>query len=191
MKAAGGIASFTGHRVDEPGRKRPRFPPDKVDRVASRIRNELDRHDIRFGFSSAAGGADLLFIEQLLARGGEPTVLLPFPEEDFIQTSVGDAWRGRFKAALARVPAERRHVLLDRKPPEQEAENDAYAACNQAIQSAALEAGRRHGATPVLIAVLASTEASVLALKGGAADSVRAWKEQLPRGEVVIIDPLE
>jgi hypothetical protein len=189
--AVGGVACFTGHRVDEPGRRRSRFPRDKVESVARRIRVELDKRDIHFGFSSAAGGADLIFIEQLLARGGEPTVFLPFPKEDFVKTSVGEDWRVRFDAALARVLPANLHVLLDTKPPTPEAENDAYAACNLALQNAALESGRIYDESPVLIAVLASTEAKAKVLKGGAADTVRAWKEQLPRGRVVIIDPLE
>jgi tetratricopeptide (TPR) repeat protein len=188
--AVGGVAWFTGHRVDEPGRQPPRFPRDRVVSVAGHIRSELDKRNIHFGFSSAAGGADLLFIEQLLARGGAPTVFLPFPKEEFLRTSVGEDWRVRFEAALARILPANLHVLLDKKPASRKAEDDAYAACNQAIQSAALEAARIYDERPVLIAVLASTEAKAGALKGGAADTVRAWKEQCPGSPVVIIDPV-
>jgi predicted nucleotide-binding protein len=188
--AVGGVAWFTGHRVDEPGRQPPRFPRDRVESVAGRIRSELDKRNIHFGFSSAAGGADLLFIEQLLARGGEPTIFLPFPKEEFLETSVGEDWRLRFGAALARVLPCNVHVLLDKKPATRKAEDEAYAACNQAIQNAALEAARIYDEPAVLIAVLASTEARAVALKGGAADTVRAWKEQFPDSQVVVIDPV-
>jgi hypothetical protein len=191
VRTVGGVACFTGHRVDEPGRPRPRFPRERVGSVARRIRKELDAHNIHFGFSSAAGGADLLFIEQLLARRGEPTIFLPFPKEDFIQTSVGEDWRMRFEAALARLSPENLRVVLDRKPATAGAVDDAYAACNQAVQNAALEAGRIYDEAPVLIAVIASADAKAGPLKGGAADAIRSWKELLPSARVATIDPLK
>jgi tetratricopeptide (TPR) repeat protein len=188
--AVGGIACFTGHRVDSPGRTSPRFPRDRAEHVACLIRDELDKARVHFGFSSAADGADLLFIEQLLARGGEPTLFLPFPQEEFLQTSVHPDWHGRFKAVLARVPTSNVHILLTRKPPDGESENDAYARCNEAIQEAAVEAGRIYDEKPLLIAVLMAREkAGETSRKGGSEEAVRRWREQL-HGPVVVIDPL-
>jgi len=186
----GGVACFSGHRVDEPGRLRPRFPRDCVEPVARCIRTALDKCNIHFGFSSAAGGADILFLEQLLERHGEPTVFLPFPKEAFAESSVGPEWRVRYDAVLARISPENLHVLMDKKPQTPEAENEAYAKCNNEIQNAAMDAGRIYDEAPVLIAVLNSAEnRSGTSLKGGTAEAVRTWKEQL-RGRVIVIDPL-
>ena len=185
--AVGGVACFTGHRVDEPGRQPPRFSRARVAIVASCIRKALDHANVRFGFSSAAGGADILFIEQLLARGGEPTIFLPFPAEDFVSTSVGGEWRERFYAVLAR-PEVTVHVIEAAKPADPALENAAYARCNARIQAAAVEAGRVYDETPVLIAVLRQGEEE--AKTGGTAEAVRQWEEQLS-GKLVLIDPQE
>ena len=185
--AVGGLACFTGHRVDEPSRQPPRFPRVCVGNVASRIRKALDETNVRFGFSSAAGGADLLFIEQLLLRGGEPKIFLPFPAKDFVATSVGAEWQERFYSVLARSEATV-HVLEAAKPADPVLENAAYARCNARIRAAAVEAGRVYDETPVLIAVLRQSKEEEKA--GGTAEAVRQWEEQLS-GKLVIIDPQE
>jgi len=182
----GGVACFTGHRVDEPGRQPQRFPREKVGSVAAQIKKALDDAHVHFGFSSAAGGADIIFIEQLLARGGEPTVFLPFPAKDFADTSVGKDWLERFHAALAKIPAESIHVLESAKPADLTHENAAYVRCNTRIQAAAVEMARFYDETPVLIAVLRQNEEEKV---GGTAEAVRHWEERLS-GALVLIDPL-
>jgi tetratricopeptide (TPR) repeat protein len=185
--AVGGVACFTGHRVDEPGRQPQRFPRERVGSVAARISKALDEANVRFGFSSAAGGADILFIEQLLARGGEPTIFLPFPAKDFIVTSVGAEWQERFNTVLARQEVTVQ-VLEAAKPADPVLENAAYARCNARILSAAVEAGRVYDETPVLIAVLRVSGEKEKA--GGTAEAVRQWEEQLSGG-LVLINPQE
>lgn len=183
----GGVACFTGHRVDEPGRQPQRFPRARVGSVATQIRKALDDAHVHFGFSSAAGGSDIIFIEQLLARGGEPTVFLPFPAEEFADTSVGEDWLERFQAALSKIPTENIHVLEPAKPTDLTHENAAYVRCNARIQAAAVEIARIYDETPVLIAVLRRNEEEKV---GGTAEAVRHWEERLS-GALVLIDPLE
>lgn len=185
--AVGGVACFTGHRLDEPGRRPPRFPQDRVAIVASRIREALDEANIRFGFSSAASGADILFIEQLLLRGGEPTVFLPFVAKEFVESSVGVKWHERFEAIMAR-PQVTIHVIDGSRPTDQTLEAAAYARCNAGILAAAVEAGRLYDETPVLIAVLRKGAGEKKA--GGTGEAVRQWEEQLS-GRVVLINPLD
>jgi hypothetical protein len=55
---------------------------------------------IGYGFSSAARGSDLLFVEELMKTGGSCRVFLPFPREDFKRSSVGHGWDVRFDNAL-------------------------------------------------------------------------------------------
>jgi class 3 adenylate cyclase len=99
------VAIFAGHVVDKPGRSPDRFPESLVPRVQEEIEAWLDREDVQIGFSSAAYGSDLLFLEALLKRGGEAHVILPFDPGAFCETSVaigGKAWVDRYHHILER-----------------------------------------------------------------------------------------
>ena len=72
--------------------------------VAAAIRSVLDMLDIRIAYGALACGADILVAEQLLARGGELNVVLPFLRDDFRRIAVaagGDDWIGRYERCLA------------------------------------------------------------------------------------------
>ena len=108
----GRVVAFAGHLIDAPDRTGPpRFPPvpalEKSARLA--LGRELARLDARIGYSSAACGADLLFAEELLRRGGELHLVLPFALPDFLASSVDFGlesmrpWRRRFRAILAKA----------------------------------------------------------------------------------------
>ncbi len=100
------VLAFTGHMLDAPTRRRPRFPVVSVPRVKEQIERLLHRLQASIGYSSAACGSDVLFLECLQARGGESNVILPFDREDFYQTSVdfaGEEWMHRADRALARA----------------------------------------------------------------------------------------
>ena len=92
--------------VDRPGRPRPRFPAVLELALALEIAERLDRVDAGFGFVSAACGADILFLEAMLAHGAEVHMVLPFAPADFHETSVdvvpGD-WGVRFDRLLERA----------------------------------------------------------------------------------------
>src|SRR5688572_32230430 len=59
------------------------------------------------GFASAAAGSDILFLEAMLARGGTIHLVLPWPAEEFVKTSVeitGDgSWVEGFQNFLGRA----------------------------------------------------------------------------------------
>ncbi len=99
------LAMFTGHMIDRPGRESARFPPEHEDRVAHAIRERIRRMRPAAGYASAACGGDLLFLESMLAEGREFHVVLPFPPDEFLRTSVdvipGASWRQRFDRVLA------------------------------------------------------------------------------------------
>lgn len=100
------IAVFTGHMIDAAGRAQPRFPADLESAVAAAIETAVAANDVGFGYCSAACGADILFAEQMLARGAEVDIVLPFRREDFIKTSVafaGADWARRFEQVLERA----------------------------------------------------------------------------------------
>jgi class 3 adenylate cyclase len=92
LQKSAGVVAFTGHMMDKVGRVPPRFVPrfwkEKEDLVTQAIHDALERLDARVGFSSAACGGDIIFIEQMLKRGGEVHVVLPYAEELFIRDCV-------------------------------------------------------------------------------------------------------
>lgn len=104
---------FTGHRIDAPDRKTPRFPASKVDAVRQEIEQEIDKivaeHGTNvIGISGAASGGDILFHEALIARGIPSVVYLALPKEKFAAESVQDAgpdWMRRYDALLEQRPA--------------------------------------------------------------------------------------
>jgi class 3 adenylate cyclase len=99
------VVAFTGHLLDAPGRRSPRFPGEAVPAVRRGIEAALGELGAGIGYSSAACGADALFLEAMQARGGETSVVLPFDRPDFFSASVGYAgaeWVARVEQALAR-----------------------------------------------------------------------------------------
>lgn len=98
---------FTGHMVDRVGRLSPRFPPDRAPQVRERIARELEACGATDGFSSAACGGDILFLEAMLARGGRIHITLPCAVEDFRRDCVdvipGTDWADRFERVIRQV----------------------------------------------------------------------------------------
>jgi class 3 adenylate cyclase len=98
------VVAFVGHLVDRPGRPKPRFPMQLEGAVRDAIRERLAKINAGFGFSAAACGADILFLEALRERGAETNVVLPFGEDQFVKESVavvpGSDWEARFKESM-------------------------------------------------------------------------------------------
>ena len=90
------VLLFTGHRVDDPGRKTPRFPADKESVARQAIKEAVakeitDAGEIAFGIAGGASGGDILFHE-VCAELGIPTELyLAVPPDQFIKASVRSA----------------------------------------------------------------------------------------------------
>ncbi|HEV7413521.1 MAG TPA: TRAFs-binding domain-containing protein, partial [Casimicrobiaceae bacterium] len=103
---AADVVAFAGHMIDAPGRATPRFPARLVPAVRAAVREHVARLNTPIVYTSAACGADLIFIEAAFEAGAEVNVVLPFDRDDFVRTSVavgGDDWVDRFDAALSRV----------------------------------------------------------------------------------------
>jgi hypothetical protein len=84
--------ALTGHMMDKVGRVPPRFVPrfrkEDEDAVIWTVRDVLERLNERIGYCSAACGGDIIFIEQMLKRGGEVHVVLPYEEMLFVHDCV-------------------------------------------------------------------------------------------------------
>ena len=104
------IFLFSGHMIDKPDRKLPRFPPECELSIAAAIDatlTELSAGPADLGITQGACGGDLLFAEAMLKRGAALELHLPLPEETFVVKSVNfrkvsstvpDRWRERFYA---------------------------------------------------------------------------------------------
>lgn len=98
------VVAFTGHMIDAPGRAVPRFPAALEPRVAEAIERWLDGIGAVVGYSQAACGSDIVFLEALQRRGLETNVVLPCARGDYIEQSVafgGARWVERFERVLA------------------------------------------------------------------------------------------
>ena len=63
----------------------------------------LEEINASCGYSSAACGTDIIFLEAMIERGAETHIFLPFSKKDFIETSVrraGGNWVSRFERVL-------------------------------------------------------------------------------------------
>ncbi|MBL8694075.1 MAG: hypothetical protein JNJ88_08260 [Planctomycetes bacterium] len=96
------VLLYSGHRIDAPNRKSPRFPAQLEPTVRAMLSRHLDRWNIGPGdlaLGSGANGGDILVLELCRERGADIQVLLPFSEAEFLRRSVcveGTAWESRF-----------------------------------------------------------------------------------------------
>jgi len=100
------VLVFSGHMVDRPGRPKPRFPRRLEDRVRAELAGRLKKYKNKIGYSSAACGGDILFLEEMLRQDSEINIVLPFPREEFEKISVdivpGTDWKERFRRVITR-----------------------------------------------------------------------------------------
>jgi tetratricopeptide (TPR) repeat protein len=141
------VLLFSGHMVDAPDRKTPRFPADKEAAAAQSIGGALDRlgagpEDL--AFCQAAAGGDLLFLEACQSRGVRCKVLLPLDEPEFVEKSIvtsagGDKWRDRFYAMKAKLLEPIRIMPDELGPPPTKV--DPFERCNLWSMYSALACG--------------------------------------------------
>ncbi|MFP6899495.1 MAG: tetratricopeptide repeat-containing protein [Opitutales bacterium] len=175
-----GVVAFSGHMIDKPG-SAPRFPPQAEEVVREEIEKALERLGASFGYSSAACGADLLFIECMLARGGEVHVFLPFNKNDFIEASVryaGEQWVERFEAVLSSA-ATTMHYVTDGGYL---GEDELFSLCNEVFAGFASMHSRRLAENPHLLTVWDGGDGGL----GGTGTLIERWRTSF--GEPIRID---
>src|SRR6266550_3942298 len=100
----GTVVATAGHLIDAPGRPVPRFPTEAEPGVTAELRRVLERWRLGDGdlvVAAGARGADIIVAELCLARGAEVWLLLPLPDDEFVEKSVrlpGTDWEERFFA---------------------------------------------------------------------------------------------
>ncbi len=167
------VAVFSGHMIDRPGRAGPRFPPRLEAPVFEALREKLKKLDVGFGFSSAACGSDLIFLEALLERGGEAHVVLPFESQLFIRDSVqiipGANWVDRFQDVMARA---REAVIVSGQKLSEASVSYDYA--NQVMLGLAIIRAEQLGTELIPVAVWDGTQGDG---GGGTASNVEQWQK--------------
>jgi len=86
----GPVIVAAGRRVDVPGTTMPRFPPENVPLVHTRIHELIEREHPVAVVASAACGADLLLLQAAQEAQSQLHVLLPASPEQFRESSVAD-----------------------------------------------------------------------------------------------------
>lgn len=105
----------SGHMIDAPGRKEPRFPASKEQLVRSSMGELLRRWDVGshdVGICGGARGADIIFAEECLTLATRVILLIALPEEEFLARSVrlpGSDWEARYRALRTRCETHFQH----------------------------------------------------------------------------------
>jgi hypothetical protein len=90
------VLLFTGHMIDAPGRKEPRFPPDKVEIAKQKIAEVVAAEQqiaagIAYGIAELSSGGDILFHQVCEAMKIPTRIFLAVPRELYIRESVAPA----------------------------------------------------------------------------------------------------
>jgi len=177
------VVVFTGHALDRPG-EGPHFPPALEAVVRAEIAKQLDELNAQIGYSTAACGADLLFIEAMLERGAEVNVVMPFAIDDFIAEDVrygGPRWEMRFKNAL-KLAASVTYATEERFLGHEM----LYRFANQCLHGLATLRSGFLRTSPYLLAVWDMMPGSLV---GGAGDFIDQW-EDISRLRIIDLDNL-
>jgi len=177
------VVAFTGHMLDRPGRKPSRFPPDIEKDVKNAVREVLQRVNPGIGYSSAACGSDLLFLECMHERKAETNIILPFVLEDFMITSVefaGREWVERAQHALKRST----QVLMATEG-KYSGDDLLFDYANRIIMGKAILRSELLETDPVLVAVWDGKKSRKA---GGTYDFIKTWKEKKLPIEIIDVN---
>jgi class 3 adenylate cyclase len=182
------VIVFAGHMIDRPERSEARFPKELETAVATQIRDKINILKPAFGFSSAACGSDILFLEAMLEHGAEISIVLPYNEEEFVRDSVeigpdSKKWRGRFDSVLSRAAR-----VITASNQRLEIGGVAYEFCNQLLLCLAAIRCRQLDTTLVPLAVWNKKPGDG---PGGAASVVANWRSLGYKPEIVDLAKLE
>ena len=173
-----GIVACSGHLIDSPGKRR-RFPQEAEEIVRKKIHERLDKLQSTCGYSSAACGTDILFLEAMQERGGETHIFLPFSKDKFIQTSVhreGTDWINRFEKVLDHATSV--HYVTSEG---YYGDDTLFTFCNDVMLGFAAMRGRGLNEDPNLLLFWDGNPGET----GGTGEIVTSWRETFNEPEVI------
>jgi len=186
------VVVFSGHMVDRNDRPTPRFPANIVPPVADEIAAQLDEMDAQIGYSSAACGSDILFVEQLLARKRknrqvEANLCLALPPEEFLKASVthGDSkheWLERFYRLQKRARSVKIFGLAGSDPV-----GELFHFANHCICGTAIIRASHLGTKPEALAVWDGRKEGD---PGGTSSMLQIWEKLGFKPRVIRIDKI-
>ena len=175
------VALFSGHRIDAPDRPKERFPPGRVPYCQQALSEFIEAQNIDIGYSSAANGGDLIFVDELLKQKRAAHVILPFAEEQFRNTTLAvsgdgeDEWTERFDHV---VSGEREGAVLwhaSQSTVDAAGMDPYYAHTNRVILGMGRLKARELDGELVALAVMdPATDKSI----GGTQAAVTEWQSQ-------------
>ena len=179
------IVVFAGHRLDDPQRRSRRGPRLPLEVLGS-LRLELDRLlaslDARISYSSAASGADIVFLEAMQEGNLETHILLSSPEESFRRTNIdnvaahGGGWTERFNAVLAKARSEANGgSVMAASPHEPSEDSIAYVYASLIMSGQALHRARNLDLDLYPVAVWDELPGDG---PGGTAEFCQAWEQR-------------
>ena len=177
-----GIVAFSGHVLDQPGSD-PRFPPEAEGAAKSEIVKALEEMNASCGYSSAACGTDIIFLESMIERGAETHIFLPFAKKDFIEISVrraGGNWVSRFERVLD-LATSIHYVTKEGYY----GENALFSFCNNILLGFAAMRGRGMDEDPNLLVFWDGQPGA----KGGTGEIVKQWRSFF--NEPIVIDSVK
>lgn len=164
------VVAFAGHMLDAPGRATPRFPATLEQKVKDSIRSAIRTLRASIGYCSLACGGDILFAEVMAEEGAEVHVVIPFKQEDFIDTSIrfaGDNWIERFSQLQQKYPTT--FITHDSYG----GNDDLFSLLGRVIFGSAILRSQTYHQEPFLITVL--SEFDMKRREGGTRDTVQLW----------------
>ena len=173
-----GIVACSGHLIDNPGKRR-RFPQEAEAIVRQKIDERLDKLNSTCGYSSAACGTDIIFLEAMQERGGETHIFLPFSKEKFIQTSVhreGTDWIKRFERTLDHATSV--HYVTSEG---YYGDDTLFSFCNDVMLGFAAMRGRGLSEDPNLLLFWDGNPGET----GGTGEIANSWRETFNEPEVI------
>ena len=165
------VVAFVGHMLDRPERRRPRLPAAAAPGVKEAIAETLSESGVLIGYSSAACGSDLLFLECMQEIRAETNVVLPFAQEDFLATSVayaGALWLERVRTAIGRSSS-----VEETGRGSYHHDDILFSHANQIIAGKAVLRSRLLETEPLLLSVWDGKRKSE---PGGTYETIEAWR---------------
>jgi tetratricopeptide (TPR) repeat protein len=167
----GKVVIGSGHMIDTPDRKTPRFTPEMEAGVRAAIAQRLEQWEIGrgdLGVCGGARGADILFAEECARRGAKVRLLIAKDLDAFVESSVRlpeSDWSARFRALCEKSEVAIQPERLGQPP----ADISPYARNNRWIVNTA----RAEGENSQRIYALVVWNGEESKGRGGAADFVR------------------
>jgi hypothetical protein len=118
------VLLFTGHRVDGPGRKQPRFPADQEETAHKAIREAIaqgvgDASGHVIALAGGASGGDLLFLEECEKHNIGRHLYLVIPRDEYVAESAspsGPSWVKRFDQQYNSAVVRREYQMANDGP---------------------------------------------------------------------------